>query len=223
MSQPQKTSVLAIVALVCIFFCWPLGLILGIVALVRINNSNGELGGKGLAIASIVVGAVMIPLVGIMAAIAIPNFIRYQLRSKASEARTNLAAIRVHQESFFAENGFYVATPATGGAGGGIMAPWDGEDCPGDCGPENRAACSQFSCIGFTPFGNVYYSYECTSTGSAYTCAAVADLDGNGRPGVYVVGSGDGPPAPVPDIASQAGCQGPVPAGIVHDCVRGEF
>lgn len=103
--QPVKppTSTLAIVSLITSFFCWPffLGLILGIVSLVRINKSEGKLGGKTLAIIAIVLNLCLIPTCGgIYAAIAIPNFIMYQCRSKQSEARNNLAALFAREELY---------------------------------------------------------------------------------------------------------------------------
>ncbi|MBN2454052.1 DUF4190 domain-containing protein [Candidatus Woesearchaeota archaeon] len=48
---------LAIIALVLAFFFPLVGLIIGIVALVKINKEGGE--GKGMAIAAIVIGAIM--------------------------------------------------------------------------------------------------------------------------------------------------------------------
>jgi type IV pilus assembly protein PilA len=42
---------------------------------------------------------IVVAIIGILAAIAIPNFLRYQLRSKFSELRTNVEAIRKSQES----------------------------------------------------------------------------------------------------------------------------
>ena len=59
---------------------------------------------------------IVVAIIGILAAIAIPNFIKFQLRSKASEGKINLAAIRTAQESFFAEVGTYFnwsASPGT--------------------------------------------------------------------------------------------------------------
>ncbi|MEL6189127.1 MAG: prepilin-type N-terminal cleavage/methylation domain-containing protein, partial [Myxococcota bacterium] len=42
---------------------------------------------------------IVVAIIGILAAIAIPNFIRYQLRSKTAEAKTNIGAIKTSQES----------------------------------------------------------------------------------------------------------------------------
>jgi len=42
---------------------------------------------------------IVVAIIGILAAIAIPNFLRYQLRSKFGELRTNVEAIRKSQES----------------------------------------------------------------------------------------------------------------------------
>lgn len=103
-------STLAVVALVCSVLCWGvfLGLILGIIALVRINKRAGALGGKTLAILAIVINLALIPTCGgIYAAIAIPNFIKYQCRAKQSEARANLRALAVAEEMFKAERGTY--------------------------------------------------------------------------------------------------------------------
>ena len=52
--EPQKISVLAIAALVFAFICFPLGLILGVVAIVKIKRSNGQLGGMILAILAVI-------------------------------------------------------------------------------------------------------------------------------------------------------------------------
>jgi len=50
---------------------------------------------------------IVVAIIGILAAIAIPNFMSYQCKAKQSEAKSNLGAIRTAQEVYFAEKGFY--------------------------------------------------------------------------------------------------------------------
>lgn len=47
---------------------------------------------------------IVVAIIGILAAIAIPNFLRYQAQSRQAEARTNLGGIFVAEVSFFGEN-----------------------------------------------------------------------------------------------------------------------
>jgi type IV pilus assembly protein PilA len=47
---------------------------------------------------------IVVAIIGILAAIAIPNFIRFQARSKQAEAKTNLKAIYTAQKSYFGLN-----------------------------------------------------------------------------------------------------------------------
>jgi type IV pilus assembly protein PilA len=46
---------------------------------------------------------IVVAIIGILAAIAIPNFIKFQARSKQSEAKTNLKALFQAEKSYFAE------------------------------------------------------------------------------------------------------------------------
>jgi type IV pilus assembly protein PilA len=106
-AQPQSYA-LPIVAFilslvgVCICPTALVGLILGIVALVRLSKEP-QLPGKGFAIAAVVIPGLLVPIVGIQAAIAIPNFLKFQARSKQSECRMNLKAMYTGQKSYFAE------------------------------------------------------------------------------------------------------------------------
>ena len=105
MSQQDSsapTSKLAIGALASVFFCPPFALIFAIIALVRITASNGRLGGKTIAIVAICLNLATIPVVAILAAIAVPSFVKYQCKSKQSEAKTNLRALAVQQAQFLA-------------------------------------------------------------------------------------------------------------------------
>ena len=53
---------------------------------------------------------IVVAIVGILAAIAIPNFMRYQARSKQSEAKANLRAIYTFQNTHFGEHDVYANT-----------------------------------------------------------------------------------------------------------------
>ncbi len=84
---PQNTAlatwslILGIISIPLFILILPetLAVIFGIVALLKISKSAGTLTGKGKAIAGLVLGGlafILIPVVGIVAAIAIPNFMQ---------------------------------------------------------------------------------------------------------------------------------------------------
>ena len=50
---------------------------------------------------------IVVAIIGILAAIAIPNFMNYQCKAKQSEAKSNLGTIRTNQEAYRAEYDTY--------------------------------------------------------------------------------------------------------------------
>jgi len=135
---------------------------------------------------------IVVAIIGILAAIAIPNFLRFQLKAKTSEAKVNLAAIRTAEESYLAEFGSYVVTSATPA---------------GPMGPQkltfSGGGAAAFNTLGWSPEGQVFFQYGVAVDGTnvlAYTADALADIDGDGTdqiwgyvhtdPGGNVVGSG---------------------------------
>lgn len=108
-----RTSRVAIVALVfSLLFCIPLaplvGIVLGIVAFVQIGKRPAELTGRGLAIAAFCVGGLTFVMnVGVMAAIAIPNYLKFQSRTKSVECRANLKAMYTAQLAYHQEKDAY--------------------------------------------------------------------------------------------------------------------
>ncbi len=61
---------------------------------------------------------IVVAIIGILAAIAIPNFLRYQAKSRQAEAKANLGAIFTSETSYKAEHDTYVTR-----AGGLDWAP----------------------------------------------------------------------------------------------------
>lgn len=66
------------------------------------KKKNGE---KGFTLIELMI---VVAILGILAAIAIPNFLRFQAKSKQSEAKTNLGAIGTTAEAWRSENDTYV-------------------------------------------------------------------------------------------------------------------
>jgi len=61
---------------------------------------RGKKGKKGFTLIELMI---VVAIIGILAAIAIPNFLRFQAKSKQSEAKTNLGGIFTAETSYFAE------------------------------------------------------------------------------------------------------------------------
>jgi type IV pilus assembly protein PilA len=116
---------------------------------------------------------IVVAIIGILAAIAIPNFVRFQLRAKSSEGKTNIAAIRTAEESYFAEFGNYVAAAS---------AP-PTLNSPPSAKQEFSDPSGGFDTIGWQPEGQVYFRYAvATSTSSTnYTVDAEADIDADNQ------------------------------------------
>ncbi|MGQ0696412.1 MAG: type IV pilin protein, partial [Nitrospiraceae bacterium] len=70
---------------------------------------------------------IVVAIIGILAAIAIPNFMEYQRKSRASEAKTNTTSIKTAQLTFQGERGCFADAPAMPAAiplAGGASLPW---------------------------------------------------------------------------------------------------
>ena len=116
-SAPTSPAALPLVALILgvLGFCIPplflLAIILAIVSLAKASEP-AYAARKTLAIITLVLGIVYVPVVGILAAIAIPNFIKFQARSKQSECKVNLKSAYFAQQAYFADKGDYGKTAA---------------------------------------------------------------------------------------------------------------
>ncbi len=124
---PEKTSGMAIASLVfgLFFLLFPMSIVaivFGHISLSQIKKSAGRLGGKGLAIAGLVLGYLgiaMIPLILIIAAIAIPNLLRARIAANEASAVNGvrrISAAQVSYQSQFPAVGFAPDLQSLGGA-----------------------------------------------------------------------------------------------------------
>ncbi|MBW2245006.1 MAG: prepilin-type N-terminal cleavage/methylation domain-containing protein [Deltaproteobacteria bacterium] len=114
---------------------------------------------------------IVVAIIGILAATGITSFQRFQTRSKLVEVRANLKGAATAQNSYFTEQGAYLAAAPTPAApptpskqvwiGGGANA---------------------FDTTGFIPEGSVFFQYATDINGAAtaFTVSALGDLDGDG-------------------------------------------
>jgi type IV pilus assembly protein PilA len=138
-----------------------------------VNNQQGGStmfkqlkGQKGFTLIELMI---VVAIIGILAAIAIPNFLQYQMKSRQSEAKTNLQAIKTSEVAFQGEQGCYIGLrpegvilpvagtktiPFTWGTGAVPTPPpvaW--------CNGAAPVIIGNFSDIGFRATGNVNFHY----------------------------------------------------------------
>ena len=103
-------GILAIVlSVVCVgpLFAIP-AVICGHVAHSRIKRAGGELTGSGLALGGLITGYVsiaMIPVIAMLAAIAVPNFVKARSVAQANACTNNLRQIDGAKQQWALENG----------------------------------------------------------------------------------------------------------------------
>lgn len=125
---------------------------------------------------------IVVAIIGILAAIAIPNFLRFQLRAKSGEGKTNISAIRVAEESYTAEYGTYVDCPVSPAA---PNTPPSAKQDFLDQGSPTANPPTGFRVIGWTPEGPVYFQYGVQvdpATTGHYFISAEANIDDDSTP-----------------------------------------
>lgn len=91
-----------------------LGIVLGVMALVKANDDPAKYGGKGKAIAGIalcLLSVVVMPfLLGIVAAIAIPSLLRARVAANETAATSEVRTVAAAEAAYQAANGGYFDT-----------------------------------------------------------------------------------------------------------------
>lgn len=121
---------------------------------------------------------ITVGMLGLLAALAIPNFMTYQARARRSEAYANLRAIASAENAYFTENGIYFEAPPHPNPGG------TGESLGADTHGWDAAAENDFKALGWKPEGRVRYAYDintgatgCTCANTCFTATGYGDVD----------------------------------------------
>ena len=150
-------------------------------------KAEGSAGNKAIIIVAVgTVGCLfLVAIVGILAAIAIPNFLAYQLRAKRAEAPSVLDGIRTAELAYVAEFGQVVELgPCPAAPPQRDLRPWDGN------------CLEQLEQLGYVPSSLVRCSFEVRQVAASeeggppeFTAAAFCDGDGDGDEASYSAGS----------------------------------
>lgn len=146
-------------------------------------------------------------VLGVLAAIAIPNFVKYQLRSKASEVGVEVHALVIAEQAQLASGGRYAPLPRMPDVTPGTSRA--------ALGAEEQQAASR---LGWATLGMLYgrYAVAVSEDGSAAAICGESDIDGDGVLRVDVAflpgAGGEAPAAPCSKPVEYAG----QPAGTVE-------
>ena len=162
---------------------------------------------------------VVVGVLGVLAALAIPNYVRYTLRAKQTEAYTVLSMIKNQQFSYYASYDCFTGTQShPPGVPSTDVRPWFPIATTGLVGTCGNVL--TFEDLDLKPNrSGVYFTYDCDTNAAGpsveFSCNAIGDLDGDGAQVEFVFctdNNNDGVTVPSPVLGS--------PCNFVWDPVR---
>ena len=116
---------------------------------------------------------IVVAIIGILAAIAIPNFVDMQYRAKRAEVPSNVDGIKTAELAY--EASFDAFVPAA--------------DTPGSVGKAQRSfsggGAASYTTLGWGPDGDVRGSYAVATTATDFTVTGRCDVDGDSSEASY--------------------------------------
>ena len=110
-TSPAKTSGVAITSLVLgilgVFTCGItalIGLIFGIIAMVKVKNSGGKLGGGGIALAGVIVSGIFLVMIPLSAALMLPALAQAKQKAQAIQCANNLKQLALAVRIYSGDN-----------------------------------------------------------------------------------------------------------------------
>jgi type IV pilus assembly protein PilA len=135
---------------------------------------------------------VVVAIIGILAAIAIPNYQRYQARTRQSEAKVALSSVFTAEQGFAADAGTYTSCLRRIGADGSLVAKryytWgftDAASAATTCGPTGNLPCNAYTFSGVATTA----SGTCTAGSNETNFSATAKV--NSAYGMIIAPSGN--------------------------------
>lgn len=149
---------------------------------------------------------IVVVIIGILAAVAVPAFIRFVKRSKTSEATSNLGGIYAGAQTYYQRENWGQGLTT---AGNSAAASSNCTVANGNTGNTPTAsktmvdisssALSNFAALGFAPSGPVLYQYviadssnTCANSASSsiYTFQAIGNIDGDSTSSTFEMAVG---------------------------------
>jgi prepilin-type N-terminal cleavage/methylation domain-containing protein len=131
---------------------------------------------------------IVVAIIGILASLAIPSFLLYQMRAKRSESLANVQALANTELSYSHEFGVFIPILGSqpGGGLGAAARAW------------TAAHTAVFGGLGWSPEGTVFFDYDVNSGGGCcpnldcFTATGYGDLDADGTVSLIMYVQPDG-------------------------------